>query len=100
MVKEYQEAKVKVRFGMFAQSTQVRPLDKPFDETVQLLILKPTMNLTFDVIAKQGILGSYTIKNAQEGGMLNEQPKAFQVSLFNMEKAVGTIKYQLDWIKK
>jgi hypothetical protein len=32
--------------------------------------------------------------------MLNEQPKAFQVSLFNMEKAVGTIKYQLDWIKK
>ncbi len=28
------EAKVKVKFGMFAQSTQVRPLDKPFDETV------------------------------------------------------------------
>jgi hypothetical protein len=31
MIQEYKEAKVKVRFGMFAQSTPVRPLDKPFD---------------------------------------------------------------------
>ena len=84
---------------MFAQSTPVRPLDKPFDETLELIILKPTMNLSFDVVHEQGILATYTIKNAEEGGMLNPQPKAFQVSLFNKDKAVGNIKYQLDWIK-
>lgn len=50
---------------MFAQSTPVRPLDKPFDETVELLILKPTMNLTFDVVHEQGILATYTVKNAE-----------------------------------
>jgi hypothetical protein len=32
--------------------------------------------------------------------MLNEQPKAFQVSLFNKDKAIGMIKYQLNWVKK
>jgi hypothetical protein len=62
---------MKVRFGMFAQSTPVRPLDQPFDETVELIILKPTMNLSFDVVHTQGILATYTIKNAEEGGMLN-----------------------------
>ena len=56
---------------MFAQSTPVRPLDQPFDETVELIILKPTMNLSFDVVHTQGILATYTIKNAEEGGMLN-----------------------------
>jgi hypothetical protein len=30
-----------------------------------LLILKPTMNLSFDVVHTQGILATYTIKNAQ-----------------------------------
>ncbi len=84
---------------MFAQSTQVRALDKPFDEAVELIILKPTMNLSFDVVHTQGVLATYTIANAQEGGMLNDQPKAFQVSLFNKDKAIGLIKYQLDWIK-
>ncbi len=84
---------------MFAQSTQVRALDKPFDEAVELIILKPTMNLSFDVVHTQGVLATYTIPNAQEGGMLNDQPKAFQVSLFNKDKAIGLIKYQLDWIK-
>lgn len=41
------------------------------------------MNLTFDVMHSKGLLASYTIKNAEEGGMLNKQSKAFQVSLFN-----------------
>lgn len=57
------------------------------------------MNLSFDVVHTKGILATYTVKNAQEGGMLNEQSKAFQVSLFNNDKAIGMIKYQLDWIK-
>lgn len=84
---------------MFAQSTPVRPLGKPFDQTVELIILKPTLNLTFDVVHTDGILATYTIKNAEEGGVLNENPKAFQVSVFNKDKAIGNIKYQVDWIK-
>ena len=52
------------------------------------------------MVHEKGILGSYTIKNAKEEGALNEEPKAFQVSVFNNEKAVGLIKYQLDWLKK
>lgn len=56
---------MKVRFGMFAQSTPVRPLSGPFDETVELIILKPSMNLSFDVIHTQGILATYTINNAE-----------------------------------
>lgn len=61
----------------------MRPLDQNFDETVTLLVLNPKMNLTFDVMHSKGLLASYTIKNAEEGGMLNKQSKAFQVSLFN-----------------
>jgi hypothetical protein len=57
------------------------------------------MNLSFDVVHTQGVLATYTVKNAEEGGMLNPQPKAFQVSLFNKDKAIGMIKYQLDWLK-
>lgn len=56
------------------------------------------MSLSFDVVHDQGILANYVIENAQE--VLNEQPKAYQVSLFNNNKAIGNIKYQLDWIKK
>ena len=29
------------------------------------------MNLSFDVVHTQGVLATYTVKNAQEGGMLN-----------------------------
>lgn len=100
MVEQFKEAKVKVRFGIHAQSTPVRPLSETFDEVVEVLVLNPASSLTFDVVHEKGILASYTIKNAQEGGALNEQPKAFQVSVFNNDKAVGLIKYQLDWLKK
>lgn len=30
--------------------------------------------------------------------MLNKEIKAFQVSLFNNDKPIALIKYQLDWI--
>lgn len=100
ILEQFKQAKVKVRFGIHAQSTPVRPLDQPFDETVEVLVLAPKTNLTFDVVHDQGVLANYTVKNAEEGGMLNDEPKAFQVSLFNNEKAVGLIKYQLDWLKK
>jgi hypothetical protein len=56
------------------------------------------MSLTFDVVHSEGVLATYTVKNAEEGGMLNPSPKAFQVSLFNNGKAVGMIKYLIEWI--
>ena len=31
MVEQFKEAKVKVRFGIHAQSTPIRPLSQPFD---------------------------------------------------------------------
>lgn len=57
------------------------------------------MNLSFDIVHEKGILATYTIPNAQEGHMLPAETKAYQVSVFNNEKAVGLIKYQLDWIR-
>lgn len=90
---------MKVRFGIHAQNTPVRPIDKNFNEAVELLVLNPNKSLSFDVIHEEGILGSYTIEDAEKGGVLNEETKAYQVSLFNTEKPVGMIKYQLDWLK-
>ena len=55
---------MKVRFGLYAQSTPVRSLGQPFDESVELLILKPSMNLSFDLVHERGLLATYTIKNA------------------------------------
>ena len=59
----------------------------------------PTMNLTFDVVNEEGILATYTIYNLEKSNILQETSKAYQVSLFNNDKSVGLIKYQLDWIK-
>jgi hypothetical protein len=50
------------------------------------------------VVNEEGILAKYTIYDLLKSGLLIEQSKAYQVSLFNNEKAVGTIKYQIDWI--
>ena len=57
------------------------------------------MNLTFDVVNEEGILATYTIYNLEKSNILQETSKAYQVSLFNNDKSVGLIKYQLDWIK-
>ena len=99
MVEKFKQAKVKVRFGVHAQSTPVKPLEESFDEVVEVLILHPTKSFTFDVVHDEGILATYTIQNAEEAGMMKEESKAYQVSLFNNEKPVGLIKYQLDWLK-
>ncbi len=57
------------------------------------------MSLTFDVVNAEGILATYTIHNIEKSGLIREQTKAYQVSLFNNDKAAGMIKYQIDWIK-
>lgn len=85
--------------GLHAQSTPIRALDQPFDETVEVLVLIPTRSLIFEVIHEKGIIASYTIKNMLEDGLLCEEPKAYQVSLFNNGKAIGLIKYQINWVK-
>ncbi len=63
-----------------------------------MLILTKNGNLEFDVVTDEGILAKYTIYDIEKSGLMIEQTKAYQVSLFNKDKAVGTIKYQIDWI--
>lgn len=57
------------------------------------------MNLSFEVVNEEGLIASYTISNIEKSNLLQEQTKAYQVSLFNNDKAVGLIKYQVDWVK-
>jgi hypothetical protein len=62
-----------------------------------VLVLKPNSSLSFEVVHEKGVLASYTIKNVEE--VLCTEAKAYQVSLFNHEKAIGLIKYKLTWVK-
>lgn len=55
-------------------------------------------NLEFDVVCEEGTLAKYVINDIDKSGLLVDQTKAYQVSLFNQEKAVGTVKYQVNWI--
>jgi hypothetical protein len=64
---------------------------------VEVLVLKPSNSLIFEVVHEKGVLASYTIKNVEE--VLSKEVKAYQVSLFNNERAIGLIKYKLTWVK-
>jgi hypothetical protein len=48
--KQFREAKVRVTCGIHAQSTFVKPLAKPFDESVEVVVLKPSSSLSFEVV--------------------------------------------------
>lgn len=50
------------------------------------------------MVNAEGTLAKYTINDLEKSNLLVNQTKAYQVSLFNQDKAVGTIKYQVDWI--
>ena len=41
LVEQFKEAKVKVRYGIYAQTTPLRELGKAFDEIMDLIILDP-----------------------------------------------------------
>lgn len=81
------------------QSTPEQSLEKDFDYVLELVILLPSMNLSFEVVNAEGLIASYTINNIEKSNLLQEQSKAYQVSLFNNDKGVGLIKYQIDWIR-
>ena len=70
-----------------------------FDETLELLVLSKNGNLDMDVVHTDGVLAKYTIYDLEKSNLLINETKAYQVSLFNKDKAVGTIKYQIDWVK-
>ena len=70
-----------------------------FDETMELLVLSKNGNLDMDVVHTDGVLAKYTIYDLEKSNLLIGDTKAYQVSLFNKDKAVGTIKYQVDWVK-
>jgi hypothetical protein len=50
------------------------------------------------VVHTDGVLAKFAIYDLEKAGLLIGQTKAYQVSLFNQDKAVGSIKYQVDWI--
>ena len=99
VAQQFPAIKAKVRIGVHAQTTPECLDIKKFDETVEVLVLAPDLPMTFEVINDKGIIAMYKIKNISEGGVLKDEPKAYQVSLFNSDKAIGLIKYQLDWLK-
>lgn len=98
IVEYYKQAKLKLKIGIFAQSSEPWDMSKEFDQTMELLVLTKNANLEFNVVNEEGILAQYTINDLEKSNLLIDQTKAYQVSLFNKDKAVGTIKYQVDWI--
>ena len=44
------------------------------------------------------MIAEYTIYDLEKSGLLIDKTKAYKVSLFNSQKPVGSIKYQVDWI--
>ena len=99
IAEHYKEAKLKIKIGIFAQSSALWDMKKEFDATMELLVLTKNANLEFDVVHEEGTLAKYTIHDLEKSNLLIGETKAYQVSLFNKDKAVGTIKYQIDWIK-
>ena len=98
-VEKFKVAKLKVKVGVFAQTSLPWEMDKEFDQRMEVLILGKNLNLDFDVVSDDGILAKYTIYDLEKSGLLLDETKAYQVSLFNNDKAVGTIKYQIDWVR-
>ena len=99
IVEHYKNAKLKLKTGIYAQSSAMWDMKTEFDQTLELLVLMKNANLEFDVVHEEGVLAKYTINDLEKSNLLIEQTKAYQVSLFNKDKAVGTIKYQIDWVK-
>jgi hypothetical protein len=60
--------------------------------------LSKNANLEFDVVNAEGTLAKYTINDLEKSNLLVNQTKAYQVSLFNQDKSVGAIKYQVEWV--
>lgn len=97
-IERFKKARLKLKSGVFAQSSPEWDMAKEFDHDFNLLILLKNGNLEFEVIGEEGILAKYAIYDLEKSGLLLEKAKAYQVSLFNQEKAVGTIKYQVEWV--
>lgn len=98
IVSHYKQAKLKLKIGVYAQSSLLWDMKEEFDQSLELLVLLKNGNLEFDIVHDDGVLGKYTIYDLEKSNLLLEKTKAYQVSLFNRDKAVGTIKYQIDWL--
>lgn len=98
-VERFKKAHLKAKTSVYAQSSPEWSLEEEFDHTLELVVLLKNANLEFEVVNEEGILAKYIIYDLEKSGLLIENTKAYQVSLFNNEKAVGTIKYQVDWIR-
>lgn len=49
-VERFKTAKIRAKLGIHMQSTAEQSLEKDFDYTLELVVLMPTMNLSFEVV--------------------------------------------------
>lgn len=98
LANQYKVGKLKLKSAVFSQSSPDWQIGTSFDHTFEMLVLLKNGNLEIDVVSNSGILAQYAIYDLEQSGLLIEKTKAYQVSLFNRQKSVGTIKYQVDWI--
>ena len=70
VVEHYQKARLKVKIGIFAQSSPLWQMKNDFDETLEVLILMKNANLEFDVVTEEGILAKYTIYDIEKSGLM------------------------------
>lgn len=71
-IDKFKHAKVKARIGVFAQSTPMHELGGEFDESLEMILLQPNLNLTLDVVHEEGVLATYTIYELEKSGVLKE----------------------------
>lgn len=57
----YKQAKLKIKIGIYAQSSPDWDMKSDFDQTMDLLVLAKNGNLEFDVVCTDGVLAKYTI---------------------------------------
>lgn len=46
-IERFKKAKIRVKLGIHMQSTPEQSLEEEFDQTLEVVILMPTMNLSF-----------------------------------------------------
>lgn len=70
MIEHYKRAKLKVKVGVYSQSSQMWEMKDNFDETLEILLLNKNGNLDFDIVHDEGILAKYTIYDVEKSGLL------------------------------
>jgi len=70
IVEHYKKAKLKLKTGIYAQSSTTWDMATEFDQTLELLVLMKNGNLEFDVVHEEGVLAKYTIYDIEKSNLL------------------------------